>query len=132
MRQRILGFSLLEVLVAFVILALALGALMRIFSGSLNNIGASARYSQALAVADSKLSAVDVSSTLEPGETAGVDEQGNSWRITVKPYQDTAPGPESLAKPLELYELEVIVSWQGALSKPRELKLTTLRTKARP
>lgn len=132
MKQRCSGFSLLEVLVAFVILALALGVLMRVFSGSLNNIGTSARYTQALALAESKLAAVGIDTPLERGESAGVDGQGNSWRITVKPHQEASSGPENVAMPLELYEVEVNVGWEEGPKKPRTLKLTTLRAVARP
>jgi prepilin-type N-terminal cleavage/methylation domain-containing protein len=49
------GFSLLEVLVAFVILSLVATALFRLFSGALNNASASEDYSRAVLVAESAL-----------------------------------------------------------------------------
>ena len=49
------GFSLIEVLAAFVILALVATALFRLFSASLNNASASEEWSRALQVAESQL-----------------------------------------------------------------------------
>ena len=49
------GFSMLEVLVAFVILALVGTALFRLFSGALNNASAADDYSRAVLVAESVL-----------------------------------------------------------------------------
>ncbi|NDP43950.1 MAG: prepilin-type N-terminal cleavage/methylation domain-containing protein, partial [Aromatoleum sp.] len=45
------GFSLLEVLVAFVILSLVVTALFRVFGGSLANVSAAEDYSRAVIVA---------------------------------------------------------------------------------
>ena len=53
-RSRTRGFSLLEVLVAFVILALVATALFRLFSGALNNASAAEEWSRALLVAESR------------------------------------------------------------------------------
>ena len=47
-RHRTAGFSLLEVLAAFVILALVATALFRLFSGSLSNASAAEEWSRAL------------------------------------------------------------------------------------
>jgi general secretion pathway protein I len=52
-RQR--GFSLLEVLVAFVILSLVATALFRLFSGALVNASAADDYTHAVLVAESAL-----------------------------------------------------------------------------
>jgi prepilin-type N-terminal cleavage/methylation domain-containing protein len=49
------GFSLLEVLVAFVILSLVATALFRLFSGALQNVSAADEYTRAVLVAESVL-----------------------------------------------------------------------------
>jgi len=49
------GYSLIEVLVAFTILALTLTVLFRIFSGGLRNVDAAADYAMAVLVAEGKL-----------------------------------------------------------------------------
>jgi len=47
-RRHARGFSLLEVLVAFVILALVAGALFELFGGALRNAGAAGEWTRAL------------------------------------------------------------------------------------
>ena len=54
------GYTLIEVLVAFMILALALTVLMRIFSGGLRNVSVSSDYAVATLIAESRLAATAV------------------------------------------------------------------------
>jgi general secretion pathway protein I len=124
------GFSLLEVLVAFIILAMALGVLMRIFSGGLGNIGMAEHYSQAVAIAEMKLASVGVESPLTEGEITG-EEQGYTWRTSVHRFEEEAP-VEAAALLLDLYQVEVTVNWDETATKPRSLRFVTLRAAPRP
>ena len=54
------GFSLLEVLVAFAILALSLGVLLQIFSRAMSTTAVSGSYSRAAAMAEARLAEVGV------------------------------------------------------------------------
>jgi general secretion pathway protein I len=130
-KQACRGFSLLEVLVAFIILALALGVLMRIFSGGLGNIGAAEHYSRAVAIAESKLVAAGVESPLTEGENSGEEEPGYTWRTSVQRYQAGTP-PIEATLPVDLYQVEVSVTWDATATKPRSLRFVTLRTAPRP
>lgn len=125
------GFSLLEVLVAFIILALALGVLMRIFSGGLGNIGTAEHYSRAVAIAESELAALGVESPLAEGERTGEAATGYTWRTSVQRYE-TSTQPEAAAGPVDLYQVEVSVSWDAAAAMPRSLRFVTLRVAPRP
>ena len=90
-RQR--GFSLLEILVAFSILALSLGVLMQIFSGSLRNADVTRDQAQAVALAQSLLASAGVETTLAPGESAGVLDDKFRWLLRVSPFvQEPRPG----------------------------------------
>ncbi len=102
------GFSLLEVLVAFVILALSLGVIMRLFSTSLNNIGRAERMTHATIVAESALAKLGVESVLSEGEHTGEDPQGYRWQISVKRALDVGGELESPMSPL-LYQIELSV-----------------------
>lgn len=127
MKHACRGFSLLEVLVAFVILALSLGVLMRIFSGGLGNIGAAEQYSRAVAIAESKLAAIGVEAPLTEGEDAGRDANGYAWRTAVQRHEGGSPPIEGVLLPIELYRVEVTVTWDETASRPRVLRLVSLR-----
>ena len=129
MKQACRGFSLLEVLVAFIILAMALGVLMRIFSGGLGNIGMAEHYSQAVAIAEMKLASVGIESPLTEGEITG-EEQGYTWRTSVRRFEEEAP-VEAAALLLDLYRVEVTVNWDETATKPRSLRFVTLRAAPR-
>ena len=62
-RNRHCGFSLLEVLVAFVIVALVVTALFRLFGGALGNASAADEWTRALLVAQSRLA---LAASVEP------------------------------------------------------------------
>lgn len=61
------GFSLLEVLVAFAILSIALGVLLQIFATGMRNVGLSEEYSQAALYAESILAAYGREAPLAEG-----------------------------------------------------------------
>lgn len=125
----------LEVLVAFLVLALSLAVVMRIFAGGLDHIGAANNYTQALTLAQSLLDTQGRESPLVVGETRGETENGLEWQITVTPYQDAETagtgGVEFAAHPLQLLRIEVSVQWDKERKTPRSLSLSTLRVAVR-
>lgn len=124
------GFSLLEVLVAFSILALSLGVLMQIFSGSLRNAGASRDQAQAVALAQSLLASTGVETRLVAGESSGDVDGRLRWRVRATPFQGEMPGGNAMTQPgtLELWEVMAEVSWGGDVERAaRTLSFSTLR-----
>lgn len=117
------GFTLIETLVAFVILALSLGAIFTVFSDSLRAVGVGAERSHALALAQSRLAVIDADGISGPGVTTGEDDSGYQWQTDIRemPNPPVAPG-ETGAVPVEIV---VTVSWGAA--RPRSIELTTLR-----
>lgn len=83
------GFSLLEVLVAFSILALSLGVLMQIFSQALRVTAFAEAYAQAIPLAQAKLNAVGHTIPLEEGVHDGSLENGLRWTVQVQPFTST-------------------------------------------
>jgi len=132
LRSRQVGFSLLEVLVAFVILALVGTTLFRLFGASLNNAGAADQYSRAAAYAESRLAMAAVDSPLHETSDQGNSDDGlYAWSTKVEPY--IAPGTTDdqtrLAQllPMRLWRITVTVSWPGEGGNNRSISLATVR-----
>jgi general secretion pathway protein I len=130
------GFSLLEVLVAFVILALVGTALFGMFSGALTNVGAADDYSRAVLVAESVLADAAGAQPLRETSQGGTTDDGRiTWTTRVTPY--TAPGvsPEieqaSQVMVMRMFRVVAEVTFPAANGKPRTFALTTLRLGAR-
>ena len=121
------GFSLIEILVAFMILAMSLTVIFRIFSGGLRNVALSEDYAQAVLVAESQLSAIGVSEPLERGVTSGEWNERFRWQRMVEHYQPWAQEKE-LAAPLLAYLVTVNVDWEHA-GRNRQISLSSVRLK---
>jgi general secretion pathway protein I len=126
------GFSLLEVLAAFVILSLVATALFRLFSASLNNVSAAEEWSRALLLAESQLEAAAATQPLKALDDHGVDDTGRiHWTSKVVTYtvpdvdQELERASELLA--MRLYRISVVVTFDGADGRERSLSLATMR-----
>ena len=124
------GFSLLEVLVAFSILAVTLGVLLNIFGGGIRLAGVSDDTARAASLAQSRLVQVGVAEELAEGETRGDFDERLRWVVRVQPYEvmDEEINAENL--PVQLYLVNVRVEWNDG-GRPRSLALTTLRLAAK-
>jgi general secretion pathway protein I len=119
------GYTLIEVLVAFMILALALTVLLRIFSGGLRNVSVSSDYATATLIAESRLAATGIDIPLTPGETAGIEGERFEWTVSVQDYQPW-PGYRSAAKGVDAYSVTVTVEWPNG-NNTRSVGLSTVR-----
>ena len=119
------GYTLIEVLVAFMILALALTVLMRIFSGGLRNVSVSSDYAIATLIAESRLAAAGIDVPLRPGETSGTEGERFEWTVSVQDYQPW-PGYLSAAKGVDAYRVTVTVEWPHG-DNTRSVGLSTVR-----
>jgi general secretion pathway protein I len=126
------GFSLLEVLVAFVVLALVATALFRLFSGALANGGAADEYSRAVLVAQSRLTQLAVEAPLREDAQQGTTPDGRyAWETRVERYAptDSSPEVERMGEFLQtrLYHLVVTVTWPSDSGRSRSYTLSTVR-----
>jgi general secretion pathway protein I len=120
------GFSLLEILVAFAILALALGVLLRIFGGAGRISGLADKYARAVVISESLLAAADLETPLQPGETSGEIDAIFRWTMRVTPYQGEEQIPFAENLPVAPYQVDLSVEWEEG-DEPRFFELTTLR-----
>lgn len=124
------GFTLIELVAAFVIFALGFGVLLQILSGCLRTTAQSADYTRASLWAQSLLDTQGVGETLQEGGSSGNFDDKYSWRLRVakiqppeEPQANSAPpagnanaeAPEvtPVANNIDLYQLELVVSWGG-------------------
>ena len=94
--HRARGFSLLEILVAFTLLAVAMAILMQVFSRGVNNADLADRYARANMLAESMLESIGTEIALAEGETSGEFQDGYTWRASVKLYSTTGEEPATL------------------------------------
>lgn len=123
------GFTLLEVLIAFLIAALALGVLFR---GAVEGQATSRtafRYEEALSRARSHLAAMDAAGPPRAGDQQGDDGGGFRWRLRITPLQAAAPGVNGLA-PM-MFAVRVAISWE-ADGRERTVQLDTRRLGVAP
>jgi general secretion pathway protein I len=119
------GYTLIEVLVAFMILALALAVLMRIFSGGLRNVSVSSDYATATLIAESRLAATGIDVPLAPGEISGTEGERFEWTVSVQDYEPW-PGYRSAAKGVGACRVTVTVEWPHG-DNTRSVGLSTVR-----
>lgn len=122
-RRTCRGFSLLEVLVAFTILAMLLGALFQVFSSGLHAARAGDGYTRAAEIAQSRLSALGSEQPLQVGAESGRVDDTYGWRITVRPYlDDQLPAEGVEPQPLTV---DVQVFWEEG-GTPHGVSLTSI------
>ncbi len=129
------GFSLLEILVAFVLLALAMTVLMQIFSTSLNGAAVADRYAKASMLAESRLAAAGVEAALKEGSTSGSFDDTFSWQVDVKPYVEptTDAATQNFEQQLfvRLFEVTSTVSFANDDRRSRSVTISKLQVGAR-
>nr|WP_294551273.1 hypothetical protein [uncultured Rhodopila sp.] len=121
------GFMLLEVLIAFLIATLALGAIIGAATASLRAAQIAARYGEATVRAQSRLAEAVNGGTLPPGEREGSDGGGYRWRVRVAPAPGETPHrPDAGPATETLYAITVWVTWRDG-SGTRDVRLDTER-----
>ena len=77
------GFSLLEILIAFSILALSLGILLKIFSAGVNTAVVAEDYTAAVQIAESLMAKTGVETALQESQDSGVENEKYNWQVDV-------------------------------------------------
>jgi general secretion pathway protein I len=126
------GFTLLEVLIAFAIAALALGVMFDAVLGGLRATRTASGYQEAISLAKSHLAAI-TNSNVAGQETQGADGRGFTWKLHVVPVGtvtlarnadfDPADAPALQAT---LYAVSVTVLWKTDGGE-RQVRLDTAR-----
>ncbi len=107
--ESISGFTLIEILIAFAILAVSLAVLFQSFSSGLDAVSRTERATSAVLLARSTLDRVGTDIPLAPGEHSGNSNGGLAWRIALAPASaDVAPPVPGLS--VKMLQIEVTVT----------------------
>ncbi len=125
------GYTLIEVIVAFALLALALGLLLGTLSGATRQVRWSADAGRAALHAQSLIDQMGVGRPIRAGRDDGEFEDGRyRWTMEITPWEDPDIPPDA---PLpvnnngnRLYEIALAVQW-GEGGTGENLHLRTLR-----
>ena len=116
------GFSLLEILVAFSILAVSLGILLKIFSSGVNTAMVAEEYTIATQIAESLMAQTGVIEPVTVGNTSGTENEKYHWQINIENITSPVAGDE-----VEYMTVQVIVEWQAGQQNNRYIELNSLK-----
>ncbi len=123
------GFTLIEVLVAFAIVAVMLLALLEGSTRALRSIERAGVHARLLAEAENRLAEMGALVPLRPGRIAGRTAAGDEWEVTVEPWM-SAPGldPDALAgKGFMLYRVWLFVrTADGSLQSLESVRMAAV------
>jgi general secretion pathway protein I len=130
------GFTILEVLAAFVVLAVTMATLMQVFSGGLRDAQLADEYARAVMVAQSRLAAYTASERLEEASASG-SEGAFSWTLTAAAYDERQEAPDKdksrdFNLRVRLLRVESKVAWRAADGRDRDVRLATLVIGTKP
>ena len=117
------GFTLLEVLVAFAVLSIALAVLLQVFAQGFGGAERAQGVTGALLRAESRLAEIGRTRPLEAGEESGDFGDGYRWNTLIRAHgEGAAPANAPLVR---AFEVVVRIDWRGARGQAVELR--TLR-----
>lgn len=135
MNQR--GFSLLEVLVAFTLLAVLFGALFEVFAGGLATVRKAGTRGYVTLLAQSKLAELSTGSRFASSSHSGLFESADGhlddsvyrWTFSLERYPEDELGPVDRG-PVTPYVATIEVQWDEA-GRAQNLSLSTVVLGAR-
>jgi general secretion pathway protein I len=155
--RRQAGFSLIEMVAAFLVFAIGIGVLMQVLATSIHNTRISSDYTMAALWAQSKLDVIGVGAPIEAGSWNGHFDDNYSWQLDVHQVDPTSVEPPPQAamntgnsianpgmqqrmttsagnagglqvQPFDIYQLDLTVYWGGRYgSSQKSAHFSTLR-----
>ena len=118
------GFSLLEVIVALLIMAGGFLAVVNLFSGSVRSADLSGQYLKAVSLANSKMNELEIENYLVDDKSGRFEyEENYRWELNIKPFDSNLNEKDPN---IQLQKILLKVLWEDN-GKPRNLELATLR-----
>ena len=124
------GFTLLEVLLAFVIFALSFALVLEILGGSMRSAVKARDYTEAALLGQSLMDLVGTEIPLTEGSMMGEAPGGYRWQLVVTPYTPRFEQDRSLElaelSATAMFIVDLDIAW-GEPPREREVRFSTAR-----
>jgi len=135
-RQRSGGFTLLEVMLAFVIFALSFATVLEIMAGSMRSVGRASDDTEVALLAQSLMDLVGNEIPVEEGEYSDTAMDRYKWQMNIalydavgEPQEGVGLSTQELAdmSGIELYRVDLYMDWETG-RRQREMHFSTIRS----
>lgn len=124
------GFTLIEVLLAFVVFALSFTVVLEILSGSMRNTVRAREYTEVALLAQSLMDQVGLDIPLEAGASSSGESGDYQWQMDINPLAGTADNARSMELAeltgIDLLEAECTITW-GSYPGEHSNRFSTVR-----
>ena len=124
------GFTLLELLLAFVVFALSFATVLEILSGSMRNTVRARHNSEAALTAQSLMDQVGLEIPLQNGYAANGESGDYAWELEVFDYSSTGENSHSVELAeltgIDLLQVDLVISW-GTSPRNQTRRFSTVR-----
>jgi len=124
------GFTLLEVLLAFVVFAMSFAVTLEILTGATRNTARAREYTESTLIAHSLMDQVGLDIPLEAGATYEGEEGRYRWELAIFDFEGVAENSRSIelmdVTGIGLLEVECVVSW-GEGTRERSQTFNTVK-----
>lgn len=125
------GFTLIEIIAAFTILAMTFMVVLEILSNSSANTIKSSERTEIALQASSKMAEIGVTIPIEEGTVSGEFDNGHRWDISMRPYDISYEGDTVMDfAPIELYHITLTIRWDYGDYQERVAEFVSLRALA--
>lgn len=128
--RRARGFTLLEVLLAFVVFAVAFATVLEIVAASTRSTVRARDYSEAALLAQSLAERLGTEIPVEAGSWGGESDDGIAWAIEISDFEGIGDDTRTLElaelNGTRLYWVDMTLTW-GDGDRRREATFTTVR-----
>ena len=125
------GFTLLEVMLAFVVFALSFATVLEIMAGSMRSVRRASDDTQVALFAQSIMDLVGTEIPVEEGQFNGTGMDRYQWRLDIYLYEvsDEDIHTQELAdmSGVELYRVDLDINWETG-RRQRDLHFSTIRS----
>lgn len=125
------GFTLIEIIAAFTILAMTFMVVLEILSNSSANTIKSAERTEIALEAESLMAEIGTTLPIEEGLVSGEFDNGHRWDVSMTPYDISYEGDTVMDfVPIELYHISLKIRWDFGAYQERVAEFNSLRAVA--